>query len=165
MDDLKDVREKILRTIIQTENLPIMAENFMETGSPKEVIETKIDECDCFIGILHKKWGYVPLEGNPQRLSVTAIEYEIARSKEKPSLVFISTIEKERELKEFVERISDYTSGVYHIRYSDTNDLIRQVALGIHVLIGKVQTKLSSILNDSYSIEHASNQAKKKYVI
>ena len=30
MDDLKDVREKILRTIIQTENLPIMAENFME---------------------------------------------------------------------------------------------------------------------------------------
>ena len=37
-------------------------------------------------------------------------------------------------------------------RLLKSNDLIRQVALGIYVLVGEVQTKSSSKLNDSLSM-------------
>lgn len=35
---------------------------------------------DGFIGVFHKRWGYIPKKDNPEQLSVTAIEYERAKN-------------------------------------------------------------------------------------
>lgn len=72
MNDLKDLRKRVADIITESENVPIMAENIMDIGSPKEIIEQKIDNCDCYLGIFDRRWGYIPLDDNPGKLSVTA---------------------------------------------------------------------------------------------
>jgi hypothetical protein len=55
MNDLNEVRKKISVTVVESENVPIMAENFVNvTNSPRYVIESKVDECDAYIGIFDK---------------------------------------------------------------------------------------------------------------
>lgn len=51
----------------------------MDVGSPKEIIEQKIHDCDYYLGIFDRRWGYVPPDNNPEKLSVTAIEYQRAK--------------------------------------------------------------------------------------
>lgn len=71
--DLVDVREDIKQTIVKSENIPIMAENFIGSGTVRLMIESRLKSAQAYIGIFHEKWGYVPTENNPEHLSVTAI--------------------------------------------------------------------------------------------
>ena len=86
MNDLKDLRKKVADIITESENAPIMAENVMDLGSPKEVIERKIDDCDSYLGIFDRRWGYIPPDNNPENLSVTAIEYQRSKKNRIPKL-------------------------------------------------------------------------------
>ena len=76
MNDHRDLRKKVADIITESENVPIMAENIMDIGNPKEIVEQKIDDCDCYLGIFDRRWGYIPADNNPEKLSVTAIEYQ-----------------------------------------------------------------------------------------
>jgi hypothetical protein len=60
-------------------------------------LEKKIDECDGYIRVFPKKWGQVPKKDNAGNLSVTAIEFERAKKRNIPLLVFISSYEKDAE--------------------------------------------------------------------
>ena len=136
MKDLTDIRTRIANIITESENVPIMAENFVETGkTPKETIESKIDECDGYIGIFDQKWGSIPQKNNPTKLSVTAIEYERARRNRIPKLILISNKKKEEELEDFIKIISDYETGNWRNQYSDDSELFRFVTRGIHKLV------------------------------
>ena len=63
-----------------SENLPIRAEYFINVLDSPQALEKEVDKCDGYIGIFHKKWGFVPEKDNPNKLSVTAIEYERAKN-------------------------------------------------------------------------------------
>ena len=45
MKDLNDTRKKIQEIITNTENIPIMAENFIGVNTVKKLIEEKIKSC------------------------------------------------------------------------------------------------------------------------
>ncbi len=142
IDDLQLERQKISNEITNSENIPIMAEGIIEVkDSPRKTIEKKVDQSDAYIGVFHKKWGYVPKIDNPHGLSITAIEYEMATTRNIPRLVLISNFPKEKELQDFVTRISDMEEGAWQRKYEDSNELILQVARGIPYLVKAINSK------------------------
>jgi|GEM_PF-1731451 hypothetical protein len=143
MNDLKDLRKKVADIITESENTPIMAENVMDLGSPKEVIEKKIDECDAYLGIFDARWGYIPPDNNPETLSVTAIEYQRSRKNRIPRLILVSKKEKEKELQAFIDQISDYENGDWRNDYEDETELLRLVTRGIPKLVSKIEDRCS----------------------
>jgi hypothetical protein len=135
MEDLQFERRTVADIIVRSENVPIMAENITDVqNTPRKVIEDKVKECDSYIGIFHKRWGFVPKRENPELLSVTAIEYETARILGLPRLILISNDEKEPELNDFIEKISDFDKGRWIRKFNDITDLVRNVALSIPAL-------------------------------
>jgi curved DNA-binding protein CbpA len=151
MNDLKDLRKKVADIITESENTPIRAENVMGLGSPKEVLEKKIDDCDAYLGIFDTRWGYIPRDNNPEKLSVTAIEYQRSRKNRIPRLILIFRKEKEKELQEFIDRISDYENGDWRSDYEDETELLRLVTRGIPKLVSKIEDQYSdSQIEDEY---------------
>lgn len=143
MRDLGDQRKKVADIITESEHTPIMAENIMDVGSPKEIIERKIDECDCYLGIFDRKWGYVPPENNPEKLSITAIEYHRSKKNRIPRLILVSKKEKDKELQEFVDKISNYEKGEWRNDYKDDTKLLRLVTRGIPKLVAEIEAQYS----------------------
>jgi hypothetical protein len=76
-------------------------------------------------------WEYVPPDDNPEKLSVTAIEYQRAKKNRIPRLILISKKEKEKELQEFINKISDYENGDWRNDCVDETELYRLVTRGI----------------------------------
>ncbi|MGQ0794834.1 MAG: DUF4062 domain-containing protein [Nitrosopumilaceae archaeon] len=142
MNNFKRERQSIAKVIIKSENTPIYAENIVETNKPsKKVIENAVRRCDCYIGIFHKRWGWVPPKNNPDKLSVTAIEYETAKEEGLPPLILVSTSKKEKELTSFLKRIGEYEDGEWLNRYDTLSDLAGIVGLKIKELVHKKPTK------------------------
>lgn len=141
MKDLSDIRQKVQEIIIKTENIPIMAENFIGSNKVKKLIEEKIKSCDGYLGIFHEKWGYVPTDNNPDNLSVTAIECENSKIINIPRQIFVSTLEKEKPLQDYIDRISNYETGDWIKKYTDIHDLFVLVALSIPVLENEIRKK------------------------
>lgn len=71
---MPEKRKGVEEVIIQSENVPIRAENFDDAvSSPREAIRNKLKTCDCYIGIFDTKWGHVPADNNPYKLSVQSL--------------------------------------------------------------------------------------------
>ena len=111
MKDLSEIRKKIQEIIIETENIPIMGENLIGSNTVKKLLEEKIKSCHAYIGIFHEKWGYIPTKDNSEKLSVTAIEYQISKNNDIPRAIFVSTLEKENPPQDFIDKISNYETG------------------------------------------------------
>ncbi|MFY9868338.1 MAG: DUF4062 domain-containing protein [Candidatus Nitrosopolaris sp.] len=71
MDDLEEERHKIAYEVMRNQNVPIMAEYMVNVlDPPRGALEKTVDGCDGYIGVFHKKWGYVPEKDNPDKLSI-----------------------------------------------------------------------------------------------
>ncbi len=103
----QDLRKKTIVVIINLHHSPVFAEEFLpaeieQDTNPRSKIEREIKQCDCYLGIFHEKWGYVPKKNNPKNQSVTAIEYEIAKEKGYPMLIFKSNSKnREKQLRAY----------------------------------------------------------------
>jgi hypothetical protein len=154
MDDLKEERKKIEEIVTESGNRPILAERIFDVeNTPRKVIEKRVDECDCYIGILHEKWGHVPISDNPEKLSITAIEYRRAKTNGVPVLILISNHMKEPELEQFIDKISNIDTGVWRKKYENSNDLFLKVAQGITALERAVNARKSSSGDVNYKQE------------
>ena len=139
-EELKPINKKVAKIIQDYEHVPIMAENFIGSGTPKKMIEDKVDECNAYIGIFHCRWGSVPESDNPKNLSISAIEFYGAKEINNLTLVLISDKEKESDLEKFVKKISDYENGIWRSKYKNRNELYEFVRRWISSLeehIGK----------------------------
>jgi hypothetical protein len=140
MEDLEEERNKIASEIMRSQYIPIMAEFvFNVRDNPKETLEKEFDKCDGYIGVFHKRWGYVPENDNPERLSITAIEYTWAKKRNIPRFILKPKYKKEDELKKFIDKISDMQEGNWVKSYEDSNDLILQVVRGLPTLIDAIK--------------------------
>jgi hypothetical protein len=142
MDDLEEERHKIAIEVMKSENVPIMAEYMINVlDRPRGALEKKVEGCNGYIGIFHKRWGYVPEKDNPDKLSISAIEYERAKKRNMPCLLLISNYEKDDELKKFIEKISDLEEGSWRIKYVNSHDLIAQAIRGIPNLVDGIRLR------------------------
>jgi hypothetical protein len=84
--DLIDERRKVLDILLMADCIPAGMEAFVATDIEQfEVIKKVIDLCDYYILIIGKRYGSV----NPNTgISYTEMEYEYAKSKDIPVLVF-----------------------------------------------------------------------------
>jgi len=60
-----------------------------EDVRPLEKCLQDVAECDLYVGILAWRYGYVPETDNPEKLSITELEYRKAVELKKPRLLFV----------------------------------------------------------------------------
>src|SRR5712691_2349248 len=103
MEDLEEERRKIANEVMRSQNVPIMGEYTIDViyTPPREAIEKLFDNCDAYIGVFHKKWGFVPEKNNPEKLSVTAIEYEKAKKKKHSQAYIDFKLRKRKRTQRF----------------------------------------------------------------
>ena len=124
---------------IQTlRQIPIRAEYIMpRTNSPVEVCVEAAAQSSVYVGIFKRRYGSIPPEANPRSLSVTELEYEAALSTQRPIKIFISSDEKGRDhaLTEFLERISNASTGHWRKTFHSIDELKFQVTATIAIEI------------------------------
>jgi len=95
--DLKEERRKILDILLMADCIPSGMEAFVATDNEQfEVIKKVIDLCDYYVLIIGKRYGSVSSQTG---ISYTEMEYDYAKSKDIPVLVF--AIDEAVELPEF----------------------------------------------------------------
>lgn len=93
--------------------------------SPREACRTMAQECDVYLGILGRRYGFKLPEGR----SATEFEFDTARQTGKPILLYRKRVpeeELEPEQKAFIERVGDFDTG-YFIRHFTTLDVPDQL--------------------------------------
>ncbi len=141
MIGFQDERKKIAEIINMSNNLPRLAELFLSQTSPRKTIEDEISKSDCYIGIFHERWGYVPSENNPENLSVTALEFQKARELNLPCLILQSNLPKEAPLEKFLKKIGDFEdNGVWEHHYNDFAQLSAIVSMWLEKFVNNPST-------------------------
>lgn len=131
MREFKEEREAIKNAIISSGNYPLMAEHRLSGGYVMEEIEKMVQDADCYIGVFRKSWGDVPADDNPHALSVTAIEFKLAKERNIPMRIFVSEDEdRDPRLEEFLRTVGDFR-GKWLIRYDSIVDLSSKAGISI----------------------------------
>src|SRR5579859_6651856 len=68
----------------------IAMEHYVATDQrPLDKCLEDVRSCDLYVGLLAWRYGYVPLEGNPEQKSITELEYRATVKHGKPTLLFL----------------------------------------------------------------------------
>ncbi len=88
--DLPDHRKHVMEACQRQTLFPIMMENRPAHDAEAIAASLKmVDEAEIYIGVYAFRYGYVPKDGNPQQISVTEMEYEHAKKRGIPRMIFI----------------------------------------------------------------------------
>jgi hypothetical protein len=89
-NDLKACREAVYRALRQMRHDVIAVEDYGATDQrPSDKCLADVAESDLYIGIFAWRYGHIPSEKNPERKSVTELEYRHALQTGKSCLVFL----------------------------------------------------------------------------
>jgi GTPase SAR1 family protein len=88
--DLKDYREKVREALLQLGYEGVAMEYYVaESRRPVEKCLEDVASCDIYIGVFAWRYGWIPEEHNPERLSITHLEYNQAVATGKPCFIFV----------------------------------------------------------------------------
>jgi hypothetical protein len=86
--DLKEHRQAVAEVLRDCGyNVDAMEKYGARDDRPKPACEADVSNCDIYIGIFAWRYGHVPTDDNPERKSITELEYLAAG--QKPRLVFL----------------------------------------------------------------------------
>jgi hypothetical protein len=129
IEDLKEERKAIAEAInSRLECKAVYAESFpASTLSPKKACLEAVNKSDIYVGIFNKRYGFIPLNDNPNQDSVTVIEYKEAKTIGLPRLIFINKDRDgaEEKLAIFLKEIADFNVGHYVKFYSSKEELVK----------------------------------------
>ena len=105
---------------------PVLAEDFAAQAiSPRNACLDGVQSSDALVVLLGARYGWLAPSGR----SATEEEYEEARRRHLPILVFVQDgIAREPRQQEFVRRVEDYVGGHFRKSFRDANDLRRLVS-------------------------------------
>ncbi|HXF38114.1 MAG TPA: DUF4062 domain-containing protein [Blastocatellia bacterium] len=88
--DLPDHRKGVEEACLRQGMFPMMMEH-LPAADADAISESlrMVDEADIYLGIFAQRYGYVPKENNPRRLSITEMEYNRAVERDIPRLLFL----------------------------------------------------------------------------
>jgi hypothetical protein len=90
VEDLKEYRESVTNALRRCGfNVESMEKYPARDERPKTACESDAAHCDLYVGIFAWRYGYVPLEDNVERKSITELEYLAAGKAGKPRFVFL----------------------------------------------------------------------------
>src|SRR2546421_6807074 len=88
--DLKACREAVYHALRQMRHDVIAMEDYVAADQrPLDKCLADVAKCDLYIGLFAWRYGYVPSKGNPERKSITELEYRKATKTGKCCLIFI----------------------------------------------------------------------------
>ncbi|HEU4558069.1 MAG TPA: DUF4062 domain-containing protein, partial [Longimicrobium sp.] len=88
--DLKEYREKVREALLQLGIEGVAMEYYVaESRPPVEECLDDVARCDIYIGIFAWRYGWIPEENNPERLSITNLEYNQAVATGKSCFIFV----------------------------------------------------------------------------
>lgn len=86
--DLIEHRERVYRTLRQLGHDVRAMEDYVAADQrPLERCLADVAASDLYVGVFAHRYGYIPIQGNPERRSITALEYRHAQAKSKPCLL------------------------------------------------------------------------------
>jgi O-acetyl-ADP-ribose deacetylase (regulator of RNase III) len=89
-EDLKDHRERVYRQLRRMGHDVIAMEDYVaQDARPLANCLNDISSCCLYIGLFAWRYGFVPEDHNPGRLSITELEYRHAANEGKDCLVFL----------------------------------------------------------------------------
>lgn len=90
--DLRECRRQLSLTLRKLEHEDVAMEYYAaEDKRPVKKCLEDVAACDLYVGVFAWRYGWVPKEGNPKRLSITEMEYRRARELGKYCLIFLLT--------------------------------------------------------------------------
>ncbi|MBS0553827.1 MAG: DUF4062 domain-containing protein [Proteobacteria bacterium] len=90
-EDLKDYRRRVYEQLRALRHDVIAMEDYVAADErPLDKCLRDVRDSDVYIGLFAWRYGYVPRAGNPQRRSVTELEYLEAKRHKKPCLIFLT---------------------------------------------------------------------------
>jgi hypothetical protein len=106
-------------------------------GTPRQVCLSEVARSDALVAVFDRSFGFIPVEDNPKRLSVTALEVEAARTSGKPILIIVrrDRPDREPELAAYLRGLTDFDRGVFVVFYSSLSDLRGVVSAAVRRLI------------------------------
>ncbi|KAI5912223.1 DUF4062 domain-containing protein [Thauera sp. 2A1] len=119
-EDLKDYRAKVNEGLRRAGYELVVMEDYPAFDRrPLAKCLADVASCDLYVGILAKRYGYIPAQGNPENLSITEREYLQATVSCLPRLVF-QLDSKAPWLEQFDDRLQeDGDRGVSIRRFRD----------------------------------------------
>jgi hypothetical protein len=100
--DLKAFREAVYHVLRQLGHDVVAMEDYVAADArPLEKCLADVASCDAYVGLVGDRYGYVPDEGNPERKSITELEYREAEKQGKKRLVFVYSGPPDRNFADF----------------------------------------------------------------
>jgi hypothetical protein len=129
-----------------------MAEDFgAKPQSPQSACLNGVATSSIYVGIYGKRYGYV---ASSSGLSATEEEFQEARQRGIPILLFVSQEEKDDDQKQFLERVMGYEVGFTRASYDSPSDLKDKIVQAINDLAGDPHVKT---LDSTNAASHLSN--------
>lgn len=133
---------EIVERVISREHNAKMSEKFVGNNPSKQMIQEELAKCDVYIGIFDTIWGEIPITDNPEKLSITALEYYEAERLKLPQFVIVSrNMNKEKELTTFLNKIGVFENGQNWNRYQDHIELAEIVTAFLPNLVQQISRK------------------------
>ena len=110
---------------------------------PKAACESDASNCDIYVGIFAWKYGHVPKEDNPEKKSITELEYLAATRAQRPRLIFLLADDAPRpatrrhvgQAKDEEKKIRDLRKSLMAERWAASfyspDDLAKQVLTSV----------------------------------
>lgn len=88
--DMLEHRKEVLDACLRQDMFPVMMEHLPASDADAIAASLKfVDDADIYVGVFAHRYGYVPKENNPRRISITEMEYDRAVERSIPRLIFI----------------------------------------------------------------------------
>lgn len=140
-EDLKEYREQVSDELRNMGHHVVGMENYTAAGAaPLTRCLADVAKCDAYIGIFAWRYGYVPKGNNPQRKSITELEYDQAFDKKKGILIFIldenapwyRKFTDDGEKKECIESLRQSLATKHQVGFfKNSDDLTKRVMAAV----------------------------------
>jgi len=89
-EDLEEYRNAAARLLRKMNVRVVGMEDYVATDvRPLDKCLADVEDCDIYIGIFAWRYGYIPEQDNPERRSITELEYRHAEANKKTCLIFL----------------------------------------------------------------------------
>ena len=129
VDGFKAQREAARRGVTSAGADPILVneDHPAASESPRNACLDAVESCDIYIMLLGARGGSV----TPSGRLVVEEEFECARARRMPTLVFIEDVSRDVDASNLIARVSDYTDGTFRKTFRSVAELERQVDLAV----------------------------------
>lgn len=147
MDGFKECRQATRKAVIAAGGDPLLIEDFPSLNvSSRTACLDGVKDSDIFVLVVGDRGGWIAPSGK----FVIEEEYEEAKRRKLPILIFVQNVSRDAPSENLVERISNYVSGHFRKTFNSSNDLEKIIESSLNPLIqhfGRPKMDLKEIEN------------------